>query len=84
MNDNLLHFTETYCIVDRADLAYIQFILESYEGMAIMSTVDREKGIVAIHYPSCFATEVGNLISALEGETSLRCTSAAGESEKRC
>lgn len=65
-------FRSKDCTVDRRDLAYIQFILESYEGLAIMSTIDRERGIVRISYPACFSTEVEGLVAALQSETSLQ------------
>jgi hypothetical protein len=30
---------------------FLKFILEGYDGLAIMSTIDARQGIVEIHYP---------------------------------
>ncbi len=43
---------------------YLKFILEGYDGLAILSTVDAGLGIVEIHYPP----EVENDLSGLLAE----------------
>lgn len=58
--------------VDRRDLVYIQFVLESYEGIAIMSTLDRGQGIVQISYSASLAAEAEGLIAAIQTETTLQ------------
>jgi len=57
-----------YFRVDRRDLVYLKFILEAYEGLAVLSTVEREEAIVRIAYPSCTAADVDLLLRALAKE----------------
>jgi hypothetical protein len=40
--------------VDRREIAYLKFILEAYDGLAVVSTVDPEAGILVLHIaPGC-------------------------------
>ncbi|GAB4304425.1 MAG: DUF4911 domain-containing protein [Desulfuromonadia bacterium] len=54
--------------IGKRDRVYLQFIMESYEGMAVLSTVDAEKGIVSISSLSRWSREVESLLSALSRE----------------
>ncbi len=54
--------------IDRRDLAYLKFIIEAYEGIAVLSTVDREGPVVRITSPSSRAVELDLLLAALAGE----------------
>lgn len=62
--------------VARKDLVLLKFILEAYEGMSTMSTVDKVAGIVRISIPAGFATDVEGLLTALSGVISLQQTSS--------
>jgi hypothetical protein len=57
--------------VDRSDIAYFRFILEAYEGMATLSTLDARQGTVVLCIPECFAGDVDALLTALAEEISL-------------
>ena len=37
--------------VDRHKIGYLKFILEGYEGLGTLSTMDARKGIVALNVP---------------------------------
>jgi hypothetical protein len=37
--------------VDRREIAFIKFIFEGYDGIAMMKTVDPAKGIITLHIP---------------------------------
>ena len=40
--------------VDRREIAYLKFILEAYDGLAVVSTLDPQAGIVVLHIaPGC-------------------------------
>ena len=40
--------------VDRRRIAYLKFILEAYDGLAVVSTLDPEAGIIVLHIsPGC-------------------------------
>ena len=46
--------TKRYYRVDRREIAYLRFIFEAYDGIAVVKTVDARKGIVALHVaPGC-------------------------------
>lgn len=60
-----------YFRVDRRDIAYFRFILEAYEGLAVLTTLDAGQGIVVVRFPECFAGDVGELLDALGNEIGL-------------
>jgi len=37
--------------VDRREIAFIKFIFEGYDGIAMMRTLDPARGIIALHIP---------------------------------
>ena len=40
--------------MDRREIAFIKFIFEGYDGMAMMKTMDPAKGIITLHIsPGC-------------------------------
>ncbi|MDY0162841.1 DUF4911 domain-containing protein [Desulfobotulus sp.] len=42
--------------MDRKEIGYLRFLLEAYEGMAALSTLDREQGVVMVRMaPGCAA-----------------------------
>lgn len=58
--------------VERRDLVYLKFIVEAYEGLATLSTADRERGIVVITYHRHFAEDIDALLNALGTEIALQ------------
>ena len=45
-----------YYRIDRREIAFLKFILEAYDGLAVLTTIDSEKGIVVINIaPGCEA-----------------------------
>lgn len=43
-----------YYRVDRREIAFIRFIFEAYDGMAVLETLDPQAGIVVFHIaPGC-------------------------------
>ncbi len=61
-----------YFTIRRSDIAYLRFIIESYEGLATLSTVDGASGTVSLSIPRCFADEVDGLVRSLENEIEIR------------
>jgi hypothetical protein len=43
-----LHTTQRYFRVNRRDISFLRFILEAYEGVAVLTTVDPGDGIVKV------------------------------------
>ena len=60
-----------YFLVDRRDLVYLKCIIEAYEGLAILSTVEKKGALVSVTSPSCSAAEINLLIEALSREIAL-------------
>lgn len=54
-----------YFRVARRDMVYLKFILEAYEGMNVMSTVDNTAGIIRIAIMSGFEAEMEALLAEL-------------------
>jgi len=45
-----------YYRADRRKISFLKFILEAYDGLAVLTTVDSKKGIVVINIaPGCEA-----------------------------
>ena len=46
--------TKTYYRIDRTEISFLKFIVEAYDGLAVLSTVDAEAGIVMLNIaPGC-------------------------------
>jgi hypothetical protein len=60
-----------YFRLDRRDLVYFKFILEAYEGLTTLSTVEKEGVTVVVTAPPDFRDEVDHLLRALGGEIRL-------------
>jgi hypothetical protein len=61
------------------DMVYMKFILEAYEGLSTMSTIDGKRGIVRVNYPRPFATDIANLMDALGSEIAITEVTEGGE-----
>lgn len=64
-------FDETLQIlacVDRYHIAYLNSILESYEGLAMMRTLDPGKGIICIYVSNPLSEETRSLLLSLQEE----------------
>ena len=61
------------------DMVYMKFILEAYEGLSTMSTIDGKRGIVRVNYPVPFAGEVAALMEALATEIAITEVTEGGE-----
>lgn len=65
-------FIRRYFTVRRCNIAYLRFIIESYDGLATLSTVDGRIGTVLLYIPCCFADEVDGLVRSLEKEIGIK------------
>ena len=54
-----------YFKVAHRDMVYLKFILEAYEGMNVMSTVDNKAGIIRIAIMSGFVQDMDDLLAEL-------------------
>lgn len=54
-----------YFKVAHRDMVYLKFILEAYEGMNVMSTVDNQAGIIRIAIMPGFVADMDALLAEL-------------------
>jgi hypothetical protein len=54
-----------YFKVLHRDMVYLKFILEAYEGMNVMSTVDNVAGIIRIAIMEGFEADMAGLLAEL-------------------
>ncbi len=53
------------------EIAFLTFVLESYEGVATMRTVDPKKGIVELMFPPHQKEEIREILRSLGDELSI-------------
>ena len=59
--------TKTYRI-DRREIAYLRFILEGYDGLAVLTTLDGRAGLVALRVPPGRESTVDGIMADLGRE----------------
>ncbi len=53
-NNNLAETIKQHYRVDRREIAFIRFIIEAYDGLAIVTTLDPETGLIEFQIaPGC-------------------------------
>ena len=57
--------TFRYFRVAHRDMVFLKFILEAYEGMNVMSTVDNRAGIIRIAVMAGFEADMDRLLAEL-------------------
>jgi hypothetical protein len=60
-----------YLEICPADIAYIKFILESYEEVGIIRTIDRKKAIIVLLAVSDFIEVARAIVKSLQQEVTL-------------
>jgi hypothetical protein len=60
--------TPRYFKVDRSQHAYLTFIVESYEGICTVSTVDNTRGIIRVLPSEGQEEDLEGLLAALRNE----------------
>lgn len=63
-----IRITEAYFRIDRKDLALFKFLLEGYDGLATVTTVDADATCVRVSAISACIAEVEEIISAIKQE----------------
>ena len=57
--------------VEKSEISYLQWIIESYDGMAIMRTIDAMNGTVEVSIAPDCTEEIVSLINYLKEEGSI-------------
>ncbi|MBN2844616.1 MAG: DUF4911 domain-containing protein [Deltaproteobacteria bacterium] len=54
--------------MERKDIAYVKFILEGYEGIALATTIDNDESVIQLTIVPDFKSDVEMLLAALKKE----------------
>lgn len=65
--------------VARRDMVFLKFILEAYEGMNVMSTVDNVAGIIRVAIMPGFVEEMDGLLADLATQVVMEPVARQGE-----
>jgi hypothetical protein len=66
-----MSLNEIYLEIRPEDIAFVKFILESYEGVGIIRTVDRKKAIIVLLATDSVLPTARELVTALQQEVQL-------------
>lgn len=61
----MMNCQNLYLRIAPARIAFLRFILEGYDGLATLSTVDPRNGIVQVRYPHSSGKDVILLLNEL-------------------
>lgn len=64
-------FLKRYYHVSRAEIGYLRFILESYDGLAFMRTLDPRGALIEMAWPPSRRRDAEDLLLALAAEVSM-------------
>ena len=65
-----MDLSEFFLQLQKEDIAYLKFILESYEGVGIVRTIDQKKGIVVLLVAKDFKATAESILASLHREIS--------------
>jgi hypothetical protein len=68
MNDS---FRKRCFRLDRANIAYLRFILEGYDGLVFLRTLDPRAALVEVAYPASCRADAESLLAALVDECAM-------------
>jgi hypothetical protein len=60
-----------YYRVDRRDIAFLRFVFEAYEGLAIIETLNPELGIIVFYIAPGCESDVDMILSDLKGDITM-------------
>ena len=58
--------------IDRTAIAYLRFLVEAYDGLLFLRTLDPRAALVEIAYPPASRQDAEALLAALAAECALR------------
>lgn len=63
-----MNTTRQYYRINRRDISFLRFIFEAYDGLAVISTVDSQQGIVSVTTAPGCRNETEAIILGLKDE----------------
>lgn len=69
----MFHQVTRYFLLDRHDLVYLKFVVEAYEGMTTLSTVEKRGRETLVRFTTlpCWASDLEGLLGALREEIAM-------------
>ena len=64
LRDSIL-FRDLYIRIDPKSIAFLKFIIEGYDGLALLTTIDRRDGLVKLLVPTSRHDELWKLLAEL-------------------
>ena len=68
-----------YYRIDRRETHYFKFILEAYAGVAVMRTLDPQKGLIVLHVSPGCEEEVDMIVHDLKRHMRIEVSDVRGE-----
>ena len=62
---------EIYFEIRTEDIAYVKFVIESYEGVSLIRTVDRKKAVIVVLIVEDFLDDGRALLASLQREINM-------------
>jgi hypothetical protein len=62
---------EIFLEIRREDIAYVKFIVESYEAVGIVRTVDRKKAVIVLLVAKDFQETARSILASLKNDVTL-------------
>ena len=63
--NNSILFCDIYIRIDPKSIAFLKFIIEGYDGLALLTTIDRRDGLVKLLVPTSRHNELWKLLEEL-------------------
>lgn len=82
INDALEEAPQIVASMDTSQVAYLNAILESYEGLAVLRTLDPGQGIVCFYTTDALLKTTYDLLLSLQKEIGLRFLQLPSKAEK--
>ena len=63
------YFKQLQCTVPSSKIGYLKFLLEGYDGMTTLSTIDNREGTILIRYAICFEQQLLAILEAFRTDS---------------
>lgn len=65
---------QKYFKVDKKNIAFLKFVLEAYDGMAVIRTLDPREGVIELMIAPDFEKDVEEILDSLRDEVEMLST----------
>lgn len=79
-----LRTSQRFYRIDRRDIGFLRFIIEAYDGMAVLTTRDAPRGIVSVTIAPGCETIVTDVITSLSESGEIYIEPLAAEDSANC